>query len=92
VRIDHELFFTVLLVSESEYPTVTNSTGSELPPIHNQIAVTIVNPRSGSCGAQAALGLLAASGCTKSAYHPEGDLRSSWKSLAANAELGRVAA
>jgi hypothetical protein len=41
---------------------------------------------------EAAIGLLAASGCRKSACHPEGDLRRSWKSLAANAEQGGVAA
>jgi quercetin dioxygenase-like cupin family protein len=41
---------------------------------------------------EAAIGLLAASGCRKSACHPEGDLRRSWKSLAANAEQGAVAA
>jgi hypothetical protein len=41
---------------------------------------------------EAAIGLLAASGCRKSACHPEGDLRRSWKSLAANAEQGGTAA
>jgi hypothetical protein len=41
---------------------------------------------------EAAIGLLAAGGCRKSAYHPQGDPRRSWKSLAANAELGGAAA
>jgi hypothetical protein len=41
---------------------------------------------------EVAIGLLAASGCRKSASHPEGDLRRSWKSLAANAEQGGAAA
>jgi hypothetical protein len=41
---------------------------------------------------EAAIGLLTASGCRKSACHPEGDLHRSWKSLAANAEQGGAAA
>jgi hypothetical protein len=41
---------------------------------------------------EAAIGLLAASGCRKSACHPECDLRRSWKSLAANAGQGGTAA
>jgi hypothetical protein len=41
---------------------------------------------------EAAIGLLAASGCRRSACHPGGDLRRSWKSLAANAEQGGAAA
>jgi hypothetical protein len=41
---------------------------------------------------EVAIGLLAASGCRKSACHPEVDLRRSWKSLAANAEQGGTAA
>jgi hypothetical protein len=49
------------------------------------------DPRSGSWG-DAAIGLLAASGCRKGACHPEGDVRRSWKSLAANAEQARAAA
>jgi hypothetical protein len=66
-----------------------------LPAVHEKLPELIerlINLDPAVAARGAAIGLLAASGCRKSACHPEGDLHRSWKSLAANAEQGGAAA